>query len=102
MGCSFPHHEKTDNLGLLHACAAETEKKHFADSVRHKNVSQLSCCAFPSDALKLQFAESGVPEALSEMIRSLQGGDDPHDFCSMKIASNLIVSLLLGGECRFV
>ncbi|XP_011490867.1 rap1 GTPase-GDP dissociation stimulator 1-like isoform X4 [Oryzias latipes] len=49
-----------------------------------------------SDALKLQFAESGVPEALSEMIRSLQGGDDPHDFCSMKIASNLIVSLLLG------
>uniref|UniRef100_A0A8C7XXL0 Si:dkey-191g9.5 n=1 Tax=Oryzias sinensis TaxID=183150 RepID=A0A8C7XXL0_9TELE len=49
-----------------------------------------------SDALKLQFAESGVPEALSEMIRSLQGADDPHDFCSMKIASNLIVSLLLG------
>uniref|UniRef100_A0A8C7XTD5 Si:dkey-191g9.5 n=1 Tax=Oryzias sinensis TaxID=183150 RepID=A0A8C7XTD5_9TELE len=55
-----------------------------------------------SDALKLQFAESGVPEALSEMIRSLQGADDPHDFCSMKIASNLIVSLLLGGECRFI
>ncbi|KAF6737395.1 Rap1 GTPase-GDP dissociation stimulator 1 [Oryzias melastigma] len=51
-----------------------------------------------SDTLKLQFAESGVPEALSEMIRSLQGGDDPHDFCSMKIASNLIVSLLLGDE----
>lgn len=50
------------------------------------------------DALKLQFAESGVPEALSEMIRDLQGHSDPHDLCSVKIASNLIVSLLLGGE----
>lgn len=49
------------------------------------------------DALKLQFVESGVPEALSEMIRGLQGGSDPHDLCSIKIASNLIVSLLLGG-----
>ncbi|CAB1312362.1 unnamed protein product, partial [Coregonus sp. 'balchen'] len=44
----------------------------------------------------LQFVESGVPEALSEMIRGLQGGSDPHDLCSIKIASNLIVSLLLG------
>ncbi|XP_059215820.1 rap1 GTPase-GDP dissociation stimulator 1-B isoform X3 [Centropristis striata] len=51
-----------------------------------------------SDTLKLQFAESGVPEALSEMIRTLQGGSDPHDLCSIKIASNLIVSLLLGDE----
>ncbi|XP_059215819.1 rap1 GTPase-GDP dissociation stimulator 1-B isoform X2 [Centropristis striata] len=50
------------------------------------------------DTLKLQFAESGVPEALSEMIRTLQGGSDPHDLCSIKIASNLIVSLLLGDE----
>jgi len=52
----------------------------------------------PPDTLKLQFAESGVPEALSDMIRGLQGHSDPHDLCSMKIASNLIVSLLLGGE----
>uniref|UniRef100_A0A8K9X5E9 Si:dkey-191g9.5 n=1 Tax=Oncorhynchus mykiss TaxID=8022 RepID=A0A8K9X5E9_ONCMY len=51
-----------------------------------------------SDVLKLQFVESGVPEALSEMIRGLQGGSDPHDLCSIKIASNLIVSLLLGDE----
>nr|XP_020463282.1 rap1 GTPase-GDP dissociation stimulator 1-like isoform X2 [Monopterus albus] len=50
------------------------------------------------DTLKLQFAETGVPEALSEMIRDLQGGSDPHDLCSIKIASNLIVSLLLGDE----
>lgn len=54
-------------------------------------------CSVPPDTLKLQFAESGVPEALSEMIRSLQGGSDPHDLCSIKIASNLMVSLLLGG-----
>lgn len=52
----------------------------------------------PADSLKLQFAESRVPEALSEMISSLQGGSNPHDLCSIKIASNLIVSLLLGGE----
>ena len=52
----------------------------------------------PPDVLKLQFVESGVPEGLSEMIRGLQGGSDPHDLCSIKIASNLIVSLLLGGE----
>lgn len=51
-----------------------------------------------ADSLKLQFAESRVPEALSEMISSLQGGSNPHDLCSIKIASNLIVSLLLGGE----
>lgn len=93
MECFFyvvPHQEKTDRL---HA--------HPAETLHHKHVSRLSSCAFPSDTLKLQFAESGVPEALSEMIRSLQGGDDPHDFCSMKIASNLIVSLLLGGESLF-
>lgn len=50
-----------------------------------------------SDALKLQFVETGVPEALSEMIRTLQGGSDTHDLCSIKVASNLIVTLLLGG-----
>lgn len=65
-------------------------------------MSYTSCQAFwsilPPDALKLQFAESGVPEALSLMIRDLQGHSDPHDLCSIKIASNLIVSLLLGGE----
>lgn len=56
------------------------------------------CFTVPPDTLKLQFAESGVPEALSEMVHSLQGGSNPHDLCSIKIASNLIVSLLLGGE----
>lgn len=55
-------------------------------------------CVCASDALKLQFVEGGVPEALSEMIRGLQGDSDPHDLCSIKIASNLIVTLLLGGK----
>ncbi|XP_058841111.1 rap1 GTPase-GDP dissociation stimulator 1-B-like isoform X2 [Acipenser ruthenus] len=51
-----------------------------------------------SDSLKLQFVDSEVPEALSEMIRGLQAGMDPPDLCSVKIASSLIVSLLLGDE----
>ncbi|XP_015203333.1 rap1 GTPase-GDP dissociation stimulator 1 [Lepisosteus oculatus] len=51
-----------------------------------------------NDLLKLQFVDAGVPQALSEMIQGLQGGSDPHDLCSIKIASNLIVSLLLGDE----
>lgn len=59
------------------------------------------CPPYQPDTLKLQFAESRVPEALSEMINNLQDGSNPHDLCSVKIASNLIVSLLLGGErCR--
>ncbi len=49
----------------------------------------------------MQFVEAGVPEALSEMIRTLQGGSDTHDLCSIKVASNLIVSLLLGGTSYF-
>ncbi|KAK6487412.1 rap1 GTPase-GDP dissociation stimulator 1-like isoform X1 [Huso huso] len=51
-----------------------------------------------SDSLKLQFVDSEVPEALSEMIRGLQAVTDPPDLCSVKIASSLIVSLLLGDE----
>jgi len=57
----------------------------------------VTACSCLLDALKLQFVEAGVPEALSEMIRTLQGGSDTHDLCSIKVASNLIVSLLLGG-----
>lgn len=57
----------------------------------------VTTCSCLLDALKMQFVEAGVPEALSEMIRTLQGGSDTHDLCSIKVASNLIVSLLLGG-----
>ncbi|TKS85177.1 Rap1 GTPase-GDP dissociation stimulator 1 [Collichthys lucidus] len=72
--------------------------KRAPDAERRHVILEILGSLGESDTLKLQFAESGVPEALSEMIRGLQGGSDPHDLCSIKIASNLIVSLLLGGE----
>ncbi|KAF3708506.1 Rap1 GTPase-GDP dissociation stimulator 1 [Channa argus] len=68
------------------------------DAERRHVILEILSSLGESDTLKLQFAESGVPEALSEMIRGLRGGSDPHDLCSIKIASNLIVSLLLGDE----
>ncbi|XP_071759830.1 rap1 GTPase-GDP dissociation stimulator 1-B [Centroberyx gerrardi] len=72
--------------------------KRAPDAERRHVILEVLGSLGESDTLKLQFAESGVPEALSEMIRGLQGGSDPHDLCSIKIASNLIVSLLLGDE----
>uniref|UniRef100_A0A3Q1HNM4 Uncharacterized protein n=1 Tax=Anabas testudineus TaxID=64144 RepID=A0A3Q1HNM4_ANATE len=72
--------------------------KRAPDAERRHVILEILGSLGESDTLKLQFAESGVPEALSEMIRGLQGGSDPHDLCSIKIASNLIVSLLLGDE----
>uniref|UniRef100_A0A672GVF5 Si:dkey-191g9.5 n=1 Tax=Salarias fasciatus TaxID=181472 RepID=A0A672GVF5_SALFA len=51
-----------------------------------------------NETLKLQISESRVPKALSEMIQDLDKSCDPHDLCSIKIASNLIVSLLSGDE----
>ncbi|CAI5682076.1 unnamed protein product [Oreochromis niloticus] len=70
--------------------------KQAPDAERRHVILEILGSLGESDTLKLQFAELGVPEALSEMIRSLQGGSDPHDLCSIKIASNLMVSLLLG------
>ncbi|XP_030297733.1 rap1 GTPase-GDP dissociation stimulator 1 isoform X3 [Sparus aurata] len=70
--------------------------KRAPDAERRHVILEILGSLGENDTLKLQFAESGVPEALSEMIRGLQGGSDPHDLCSIKIASNLIVSLLLG------
>ncbi|CAB1312624.1 unnamed protein product, partial [Coregonus sp. 'balchen'] len=72
--------------------------KRAPDAERRHIILEVLGSLGESDVLKLQFVESGVPEALSEMIRGLQGGSDPHDLCSIKIASNLIVSLLLGDE----
>ncbi|XP_032409585.1 rap1 GTPase-GDP dissociation stimulator 1 isoform X2 [Xiphophorus hellerii] len=72
--------------------------KRAPDAERRHVILEILGSLGESDALKLQFAESGVPEALSLMIRDLQGHSDPHDLCSIKIASNLIVSLLLGDE----
>ncbi|XP_060895343.1 rap1 GTPase-GDP dissociation stimulator 1-B isoform X1 [Labrus mixtus] len=72
--------------------------KRAPDAERRHVILEILGSLGESDTLKLQFAESGVPEALSDMIRALQAASDPHDLCSIKIASNLIVSLLLGDE----
>uniref|UniRef100_A0A1A8L439 RAP1, GTP-GDP dissociation stimulator 1 n=1 Tax=Nothobranchius pienaari TaxID=704102 RepID=A0A1A8L439_9TELE len=72
--------------------------KRAPDSERRHVILEILGSLGESDTLKLQFAECGVPEALSEMIQHLQGHSDPHDLCSIKIASNLMVSLLLGDE----
>ncbi|KAK2848612.1 hypothetical protein Q5P01_008446 [Channa striata] len=86
-------------LAELHVADILTfQLKRAPDAERRHVILEILGSLGESDTLKLQFAESGVPEALSEMIRGLQGGSDPHDLCSIKIASNLIVSLLLGDE----
>ncbi|XP_037637406.1 rap1 GTPase-GDP dissociation stimulator 1 isoform X4 [Sebastes umbrosus] len=88
-----------DALAELDVAAVLTfQLKRAPDAERRHVILEILGSLGESDTLKLQFAESGVPEALSEMIQGLQGGSDPHDLCSIKIASNLIVSLLLGDE----
>ncbi|KAJ8250541.1 hypothetical protein COCON_G00224630 [Conger conger] len=78
--------------------ALTTQLRRAPDAERRHVILEVLGSLGESDVLKLQFVESGVPQALSEMIRGLEGGSDPHDLCSIKIASNLIVSLLLGDE----
>ncbi|NXU99622.1 GDS1 protein, partial [Cettia cetti] len=51
-----------------------------------------------NDALKVQLVDAGVPEALSEILLRLQGSSQAEDMCIVKAASDLIVSLLLGGK----
>ncbi|NXR98015.1 GDS1 protein, partial [Oxylabes madagascariensis] len=51
-----------------------------------------------NDALKVQLVDAGVPEALSEILLRLQGSSQAEDTCIVKAASDLIVSLLLGGK----
>ncbi|PKK28374.1 rap1 GTPase-GDP dissociation stimulator 1-like [Columba livia] len=53
-----------------------------------------------NDALKVQLVEAGVQEVLSEILLRLQGSSQAEDTCIVKAASDLIVSLLLGGMCR--
>ncbi|NXK27378.1 GDS1 protein, partial [Arenaria interpres] len=50
-----------------------------------------------NDALKVQLVEAGVQEVLSEILLRLQGSSQAEDTCIVKAASDLIVSLLLGG-----
>ncbi|NXV11672.1 GDS1 protein, partial [Cepphus grylle] len=51
-----------------------------------------------NDALKVQLVEAGVQEVLSEILLRLQGSSKAEDTCIVKAASDLIVSLLLGGK----
>nr|XP_008114013.1 PREDICTED: rap1 GTPase-GDP dissociation stimulator 1 isoform X3 [Anolis carolinensis] len=50
------------------------------------------------DTLKLQLVEAGIQEAVAEILKRLQESSKPEDMCSLKAASDLIVSLLLGDE----
>uniref|UniRef100_A0A8B9FKV8 Rap1 GTPase-GDP dissociation stimulator 1 n=1 Tax=Amazona collaria TaxID=241587 RepID=A0A8B9FKV8_9PSIT len=51
-----------------------------------------------NDALKVQLVEAGVQEVLSEILMRLQGSSQAENTCIVKAASDLIVSLLLGGK----
>ncbi|KAG5266642.1 hypothetical protein AALO_G00234520 [Alosa alosa] len=88
--------EALAEVGVAEVLTAQL--KRAPDAERRHLILEILGSLGESDALKLQFVEAGVPEVLSEMIGGLQGGSDPHDLCSIKIASNLIVSLLLGDE----
>ncbi|XP_030627890.1 rap1 GTPase-GDP dissociation stimulator 1 [Chanos chanos] len=88
--------EALAEVGVAEVLTAQL--KRAPDAERRHLILEVLGSLGESDALKLQFVEAGVPEALSEMIQMLQGGSDTHDLCSIKIASNLIVSLLLGDE----
>ncbi|XP_035255439.1 rap1 GTPase-GDP dissociation stimulator 1 isoform X4 [Anguilla anguilla] len=88
--------EALAEVGVAEALTAQLRRA--PDAERRHIILEVLGSLGESDVLKLQFVDSGVPQALSEMIRGLQGGSDPHDLCSIKIASNLIVSLLLGDE----
>ncbi|XP_057703407.1 rap1 GTPase-GDP dissociation stimulator 1-B [Corythoichthys intestinalis] len=72
--------------------------KRAPDAERQHVILEILASLAENEMLKSQFVESGVPEELSELIRGLQGCSDPQTLCSIKIASNLIVSLLLGDE----
>ncbi|XP_050815056.1 rap1 GTPase-GDP dissociation stimulator 1-like isoform X3 [Gopherus flavomarginatus] len=71
----------------------------YPDSEPLVHVNLLALCNLANlDALKVQMVEAGVHEALSEILLRLQGSSQAEDMCSVKAASNLIVSLLLGDE----
>ncbi|XP_062851337.1 rap1 GTPase-GDP dissociation stimulator 1-B [Trichomycterus rosablanca] len=88
--------EALSEVGVSDVLTAQL--KRAPDAERRHLILEVLGSLGESDALKLQFVEGGVPEALAEMIQELQGDSDPHDLCSIKIASNLIVTLLLGDE----
>uniref|UniRef100_A0A8C5IWT6 GDS1 protein n=1 Tax=Junco hyemalis TaxID=40217 RepID=A0A8C5IWT6_JUNHY len=117
----IPLLESTDQEMLLHAgraigricydnrryplkgtCSSLPLRHYFT---RHCNLeliitsSDLSTsCTSASNALKVQLVDAGVPEVLSDILLRLQGSSQAEDTCIVKAASDLIVSLLLGGK----
>ncbi|XP_028650986.2 rap1 GTPase-GDP dissociation stimulator 1 [Erpetoichthys calabaricus] len=72
------------------------------DAERRHIILEILEALSENDVLKLQFVDSGVPEALTEMIKRLQkqSKDSPEapDLCSISSASKVLVTLLLGDE----
>ncbi|XP_039623960.1 rap1 GTPase-GDP dissociation stimulator 1 isoform X2 [Polypterus senegalus] len=72
------------------------------DAERRHVILEILEALSENDVLKLQFVDSGVPEALTEMIKRLQeqSKDLPEapDLCSIRSASKVLVTLLLGDE----
>uniref|UniRef100_A0A8C4X965 Si:dkey-191g9.5 n=1 Tax=Erpetoichthys calabaricus TaxID=27687 RepID=A0A8C4X965_ERPCA len=83
----------TDFGNVLHR-ANDAEQRHI--------ILEILEALSENDVLKLQFVDSGVPEALTEMIKRLQkqSKDSPEapDLCSISSASKVLVTLLLGDE----
>ncbi|KAK7901163.1 hypothetical protein WMY93_017932 [Mugilogobius chulae] len=59
------------------AAVLTTQLKRSPDAERRHLILEILGSLGESETLKLQFAESGVPEALSQMIWALQGESDP-------------------------
>uniref|UniRef100_A0A8C4J4P3 26S proteasome non-ATPase regulatory subunit 5 n=1 Tax=Dromaius novaehollandiae TaxID=8790 RepID=A0A8C4J4P3_DRONO len=104
----IPLLESTDQEMLLHAGRAigricYDNRKYLVEgilfflAVRH-NYERLHRLFKHFDALKVQLVEAGVQEVLSEILLRLQGSSQAEDTCVVKAASDLIVSLLLGGK----
>ncbi|NWR31111.1 GDS1 protein, partial [Tachuris rubrigastra] len=80
---------------------AEQLVKHLRRAVNHERleiVFEVLQALAEKDALKVQLVEAGVPEVLSEILLRLQASSQAEDTCIVKAASDLIVSLLLGGK----
>uniref|UniRef100_A0A8C3K3K2 26S proteasome non-ATPase regulatory subunit 5 n=1 Tax=Calidris pygmaea TaxID=425635 RepID=A0A8C3K3K2_9CHAR len=102
----IPLLESTDQEMLLHAGRAIGricyDNRIELPTLKHFNSNpRIFWCAFTvisTDALKVQLVEAGVQEVLSEILLRLQGSSQAEDTCIVKAASDLIVSLLLGGK----
>uniref|UniRef100_A0A8C4YIG5 Uncharacterized protein n=1 Tax=Gopherus evgoodei TaxID=1825980 RepID=A0A8C4YIG5_9SAUR len=97
----YPDSEPLVHVNLLALCNLANLGGLFAFTfyaVTQREAINLHVLLTSADALKVQMVEAGVHEALSEILLRLQGSSQAEDMCSVKAASNLIVSLLLGDE----